>query len=118
MKEFLLLIRTDGDTFNELSPEEQQAHVQKIGNYINNLVKEEKLKGAQPLEMEGRIISGKKGALKDGPFIESKEIIMGYYHILAEDMDEAMEIAKANPMLEKGIGRIEVRPIRTVEGIN
>jgi len=118
MKEFLLFIRTEGDKFNELSPEEQQNHVQKIGNYINNLVKEGKLKSAQPLEMEGRIVSGKRGSLKDGPFIESKEVIMGYYHILAENLEEAIGIAKANPMFDKGMCRIEVRPIRTVEGIN
>ena len=77
------------------------------------------LKGAQPLTMEGRIISGTKGALKDGPFNETKEVVAGYFLISANSFDEAMEIAKDNPIFEEGQNiRIEVRPIKTIEGIN
>jgi len=118
MKEFLLLIRTEGDHLAGMSAEEQQKHVQKIGGYIGNLMKEGKLKGAQPLEMEGTIIHGKKGVFKDGPFNESKEVIVGYFHIVAKDLKEAIEIAKANPMFEDSEGRIEIRPVKTMAGIN
>ena len=118
MKEFLLLIRTEGDHLAAMSAEEQQNHVQKIGNYIKKLMQEGKLKGAQPLEMQGRIIHGKKGVFKDGPFNESKEVIVGYFHILAKDLDEAIAIAKANPLFEDAEGWIEVRPVKSMEGIN
>ena len=119
MKEFMLLIRTQGDHLAELSPEQQQQHLDKVMGYIGNLMKEGKLKGAQPLEMQGSIISGSKGALKDGPFNETKEVIAGYFHIIVNDLDEAMAIARANPVFEDGTGaRIEVRPIKTMEGIN
>lgn len=118
MKEFMLFIRTEGDHLANLSAEEQQKHVQKVGSYISKLMQEGKLKGAQPLEMEGKIIQGKKGTFKDGPFNESKEVIAGYFHILAKDLIEAVEIAKANPMFEDTEGRIEVRPIKKMEGIN
>ena len=118
MKEFLLLIRTEGDHLASMSTEEQQIHVQKIGNYIGKLMQDGKLKGAQPLEMAGKIIHGNKGKFKDGPFNESKEVIVGYFHILANDLDEAIAIAKANPMFEDAEGRIEVRPVKKMEGIN
>lgn len=119
MKEFLLLIRTEGDPWAILSPEQQQLHIQKAANYIGNLIKEGKLKGAQPLEPEGTIISNTKGTWKDGPFNESKEVIAGYFLVLANDMEEAMNIARANPIYEDGLkARIEVRPIKTVDGIN
>ncbi len=118
MKEFMLFIRTEGDHLARMSAEQQQKHVQKIGKYINNLVQEGKLKGAQPLDIDGSIIHGKEGVFKDGPFNESKEVIAGYFHIVAKDMNEAIEIAKANPMFEDAEGRIEVRPIKTMEGIN
>ncbi len=118
MKEFLLLIRTEGDHLEAMSPEQQQLHIQKVGNYIGSLMQEGKLKGAQPLEMEGKIISGKKGKIKDGPFNETKEVIAGYFLIVAKDLDEAVEIARANPMFEDSEGRIEIRPIKNLAGIN
>jgi hypothetical protein len=119
MKEFMLLIRTEGDHLAALSPEEQQKHLQKVMTYIEELMKAGKLKSAQPLEMEGAIISSAKGKLKDGPFNESKEVIAGYFLILAKDMEEAIQIGRNNPMFELATtGRIEVRPIRVIEGIN
>lgn len=118
MKEFMLLIRTEGDHLSGLSPEEQQQHVQKIGGYINKLMNEGKLKGAQPLEIEGSIVQGSQGVVKDGPFNETKEVIAGYFHIQAEDLQEAVEIAKANPIFEEADCNIEVRPIKIMEGIN
>lgn len=115
----MLLIRTQGDHLENLSPEQQQQHVQKVQGYIGKLMNEGKLKGAQPLTMEGKIISGSKGALKDGPFNETKEVIAGYFLIAANDLNEAIEIAKANPVFEDGTdARIEVRPIKIMEGIN
>jgi hypothetical protein len=56
------------------------------------------------------------GAWRDKPFNEAKEIIVGYYHILAEDIIDATTIAKKNPEFEYGTtARIEVRPIKTRE---
>ncbi len=119
MQEFMLFIRTEGDPWQVLSPEQMQLHVQKGADYINRLMKEGKLKGAQPLDNSGTIIGDKEGVLKDGPFNETKEVIAGYFHIVAKDLDEAKEIAKANPIFEDKLkARIEVRPVRVVEGIN
>lgn len=114
----MLFVRTEGDHLINMSAEEQQKHVRKIGNYIGRLMQEGKLKGAQPLDMEGKIIRGSKGVFKDGPFNEGKEVIVGYFHILAKDLNEAIQIAKANPMFEDTEGRIEVRPVKSMEGIN
>lgn len=118
MQEFMLFIKTEGDHLAGLSPEQQQAHVQKIGKYIGGLMESGKLKGAQPLETKGAIIHGNRGAFKDGPFNESKEVIVGYFHILAENLEEAIEIAKANPVFEDAEATMEVRPIKSMEGIN
>ncbi|MGD0209522.1 MAG: YciI family protein [Desulfomonilia bacterium] len=53
---------------------------------------------------------------KEGPFNETKEVIVGYYHILAEDLGDAIAIAKGNPEFEYGTtARIEVRPIKMKE---
>jgi len=101
-----------------MSPEELQRHIKKFENYIADITKQGKLKSAQPLEMSGRIVWGKNGIIKDGPFNETKEVIGGYFHVVAEDLDEAVEIAKANPLFQNGEGEVEVRPIKKLEGIN
>jgi hypothetical protein len=118
MKEFIVLIKNEGNPVVNLSPERQQEHVQKVGAYIKGLFENGKMKAAQPLEMEGIIISKKEGELIEGPFNETKEVISGYYHILASDLNESIEIAKADPGFEDGDWRLEVRPIMKVDGIN
>lgn len=118
MKEFMLFIHSEGDPMKAASPEEMLQHVNKVGAYIQKLASEGRLKGAQPLEYGGVSITGSKGSFIDGPFNESKEVISGYYHILARNLDEAIGIAKADPRFDDGAWKIEVRPIMKVEGIN
>ena len=116
MKEFMLLIRNESDSKSHFSSEKNQQFLDACMVYINNLVKEGKLKSAQPLVRDGKIISGSKAAWKDGPFNESKEVIVGYYHIVAKDLAEAIEIAKGNPEFEyTSTARVEVRPIKMKE---
>ena len=118
MQEFLLFIRTEGDYCAAMPPEQYQQHIQKVGKYIERLTKEGKLIGAQPLQLNGLTLHGNKGVVKDGPFVESKEVIIGYYHILARDLDEANQIARANPVFEDTEASIDIRPIKQEEGIN
>jgi hypothetical protein len=119
MQEYLLLIHTEGDHLEKLPKNEQQEHLQRVGTYIGDLMKEGKLKSAQPLEMDGVIVSSTKGKLKDGPFNETKEVIAGYFLITANNLQEAVDIARKNPVFsDKTDARIEVRPIKKLEGIN
>ena len=48
----------------------------------------------------------------DGPFVETKEALGGYYLIEAADLDEAIAIAKQVPV---GVGGVEVRPVRVFD---
>jgi hypothetical protein len=112
MKEFLLLIRTEGDVWTSLSPQKLQEHMEKGMAYIGKLMKEGKLKSAQPLDKGSRIVSDSNGVVKDGPFVESKEVIAGYFHVIAKDMNEAVEIAKSNPIFQDIPTKIEVHPMK------
>jgi hypothetical protein len=62
MKGFILFIRNEIDHQASWSPEQHQPFLKKCEDYIGNLTEEGKLKSAQPLVREGRIISGLKGA--------------------------------------------------------
>ena len=116
MKEFMLLIRNQIDHQANWSPEQHRQFLKKCEQYIGELTKEGKLKSAQPMVREGNMISGVKGTWKTGPFNDSREVIVGYYHILAKDLDEATAIAQRNPEFEFGTtARVEVRPIKMKE---
>ena len=116
MKEFMLIIRNENNNFSKLQLDQQKQFLDQCSIYINNLKKENKLNEAQPLVREGKIISRPDGEWKETPFNESKEVQVGYYHILAKDLDEAIQITKANPEFEFGkSARIEVRPIKVKE---
>jgi hypothetical protein len=110
--DYLLLFRgTNWD--RGLSPEELQDVMGQIMAWFEALKQQGKVKAGQPLGDEGSTVSGKKGrgrTVADGPFAESKEAIGGYLVVEANDLDEAVAIAKAAPMLDYG-GSIEVRPV-------
>ncbi|GIH19898.1 YciI family protein [Rugosimonospora africana] len=48
----------------------------------------------------------------DGPFLDSKEIVAGFYVIEAPTLDVAVAIARTNPVVDQG-GGVEVRPIHS-----
>jgi hypothetical protein len=48
-------------------------------------------------------------SLHDGPFAETREQLGGFYLIDADDLDEAIDIAKRIPLYREGA--IEIRPL-------
>jgi hypothetical protein len=118
MKEYLLILRTEGSVWTDLSPEQLQNHLKEGGAYIGNLIATGKLKNANPVEKGSVLVSGSNGVIKDGPFNESKEVIAGYFHIVAKDMDEAVTIAKANPIFNDIPTKIEVHPMMEIKAPN
>jgi hypothetical protein len=107
--EYLLLFR--GTTWDKgISPEEIQKVVAQWSAWFERLTREGRAKAGQPLRDEGKVVSGKSRTVADGPFAESKEAIGGYFLLLVDDMDEAVEIAKQCPGLDYGL-KVEVRPV-------
>ena len=51
------------------------------------------------------------GAVTDGPFIESKEVLGGYSVLETETVDEAVEVSKGWPGVDRGLVTIELRPV-------
>jgi hypothetical protein len=99
-----------------LSPQQLQEHIEKGTAYISRLMKDGKLKSAAPLDKGSRIVTDDNGMIKDGPFNETKEVIAGYFHIVAKDMHEAVEIAKANPIFRDIPTKIEVYLMKAIGG--
>lgn len=116
MKEFIFYIRNEKDAKKSLTAPEHLAFIKKCETYIGALKKENKLIAAQPIVREGVIIKKSKGGWTEKDITNDKEVQVGYYHILANDFDEAVNIAKDNPEFEfVPSASIEVRPIKTKE---
>jgi len=116
MKEFMFFIRKNSISEETLSEDKFKKFLESCEVYIEGLKKTGKLISAQPIQRAGNIISVKSGELDELPYQEGREYIGGYYHIRAEDLDEAIFIAKQNPEFDYNPDtRIEVRPIKMKE---
>ena len=118
MKEFMLFIKATGNPIGNLPKEKQEAHIQKVGGFIHETVTKGQMKNAQPLIPSGVILSNKEGSFTDEPINEKEEMIVGFYHIQAENLHEATKIAKLDPRFDDGKWSMEIREIMKVDGIN
>ncbi len=50
-------------------------------------------------------------AVTDGPFLETKEVLGGYYLLEAKDMDAAISLARQLPEASAAHSGVEVRPL-------
>ena len=108
--DYLLLFRGN-EWQKRLSPEELENTLGRFMGWFEGLKEEGKMKGANPLYAEGKLVSGAQGRIVvDGPFAESKEAIGGYFLISVADEDEAVAVAQKCPLLEHG-SVVEVRPV-------
>jgi hypothetical protein len=64
-----------------------------------------------PLENTGKVVSGAKKTVRDGPYAESKDVVGGFIVVDSGDLAEAVELSKSCPILEVG-GSVEVRPVQ------
>jgi hypothetical protein len=54
--------------------------------------------------------------VSDGPFTETKEVIVGFDILECADLDEAIEVARAHPMARRG--KLELRPFADLDDEN
>lgn len=110
MKEFLLIFRLSKDSDAKPSPEQLQERM----NWLAGIVAQNKLadKGNTLSPVSAKTVKP-DNIVTDGPFTEIKEFVSGYMIVKTETIEEAVELAKANPIFKVG-GSIEVREVMTV----
>ncbi|SFC26561.1 Uncharacterized conserved protein [Parapedobacter composti] len=110
MKEFALIFRLKDIADFKPSPEQMQERM----NWLASIAAQNKLvdKGNTLLPIPGSAKTVKpNNVVTDGPYTEIKEFISGYIVVSAENIDEAVEMAKANPIFNQVGGNIEVREV-------
>ena len=112
----MFYIRNEKDAKKSLTEDQHHAFIKQCEIYISNLKNENKLIAAQPIVREGVILKKTDNDWNEKDIATDKETQVGYYHILATNMAEAIKIAKDNPEFAYvPSATIEVRPIKTKE---
>src|SRR4051794_2156968 len=108
---YAMLICLDEVAYEALSPEEAAANMAGYEAFMQRVG--DKLLGGERLRPTSETTSVQvrdgKVLTTDGPFVESKEQMGGFFIVEAANLDEAIELAAAIPGAE--FGTIEVRPI-------
>ena len=108
MSQFVFLYR-EAET---PSPQELESRMAKCLVWFKNLEKNGHLAYyGHPLNrMDGGVVRDAKGTVTDGPYAETKDIVIGFSLIEAKDFDQAVKLAAACPLVAGGC-LIEVRPV-------
>jgi hypothetical protein len=104
--DYLLISRGQWD--ESASKEDVQDAIDRFYTWYEQGLADGVLKPGSRLEHRGRQVS--RTGITDGPFAEAKELVGGYWFIVAESLDHAAQIAAGNPCLAFGL-TLEIRPL-------
>jgi hypothetical protein len=113
MSEFVLLFRSTGAEHEQAMGTPERAHrsMQAWLTWLRDLELKGHLKDpGQPLAPSGKVVRGEKRIVSDGPFAESKDLVLGFIIVEARDLDHVVELVRGNPLVEGG-GSVEIRPV-------
>jgi hypothetical protein len=113
MSEFVYLFRSSEAGRREAleAPEHAQRSMQAWLAWIRELEANGHLKDpGQPLESGGKVVRGRKAVVTDGPYVEAKDMVLGFIVIEATDLAQAVELSTGCPIVEGG-GSVEIRPV-------
>jgi hypothetical protein len=111
LSEYLVLSRGRWD--KDTSPDDIQLAIDEFYVWLDRMIAAGKMKMGQRLATGGATVS-RKGVV-DGPYGEAKEVIGGYWLIVAGGLEEAARIASENPCLRCGLF-YEIRTIDPERG--
>lgn len=108
---YAILIYEAADAYANISQEEMMEVMQAHNSFSEK--HGATFRGGEALEGVNVATKIVKGVVTDGPFIDSKEALGGFYLIEVNDLDEAIAIAKDCPAK---YGGVEVRPVWDTSG--
>lgn len=114
MSDFVFLFRSTAEQQHAAmgTPEAAQRSLQSYLAWMRGLQADGHLKDpGQPLDRAGKVVRG--GVVTDGPFVEAKDLVLGFVIIQARDLAQATELAARCPIAIGG-GSVEVRPVTTL----
>ena len=110
MSQFVYLFRSTEAGVQESmgTPERAQQSLQNWLAWIHELEANGHLKErGQPLDRSGKVV---RRDVTDGPYVEAKDLVLGFIVVEARDIDHAAELARRCPIALGG-GSVEIRPV-------
>ncbi len=114
MTQYMILIYEDEAQYESASPEVLGEVMQAHNDFAAQVEQRgAKLLGGEALQPTGTATSVRAGSeVTDGPFVETKEALGGFYLLDAPDLDTALAVARTVPAR---FGGVEVRPVMTFD---
>jgi hypothetical protein len=116
---FILLVHHNEDNFARLPKAEQQQMRDESVRLANEVHSNGQYLDAAPLHPTTRTTSVRvrdgKPVVTDGPFVETREHLGGYYLVDVNNLDEAIAIASRIPGAR--LGAVEIRPTVDLPGL-
>lgn len=113
---YMFLIYLDDASFEGMNQRERDSWGNAMLDYDEELARSGHYIISEPLADTSEAITVRKWnetlSTTDGPFMETKEYLSGFFIVEASDMNEAIQLASRMPLAQ--MGSIEVRPIRTL----
>lgn len=106
LSEYLVISRGQWDA--DKTPEQIQAAIDDFYVWYEDHLAKGNIKPGQRLAVEGKRVA--KSGITDGPFAEAKEVIGGYWFVMAASLEEAAALSAGNPCMTCGLS-YDVRPI-------
>lgn len=110
---YMFLIYLDEARFEGMSEREQKQWGNVMLDYDEELTRSGHYITSEPLADAKDAITVRrwdgKVTTTDGPFMETKEHLSGFFIVEARDMNEAIQLASRMPLAQ--LGSVEVRPI-------
>jgi hypothetical protein len=115
MPKFLLLIYGDEQRWDAMSADEWRvhdaAHVAFSAAAGARIVGGEQLESPAKARTLRRRHPARSAAATDGPFMETKEILGGYYLVEAANLDEVEQLVALLPEVQADHSGVEIRPV-------
>ena len=113
---FAMLVNNNEAEFDDLTPEVSDARMKELYAWFEKWGPAGKIADPgihlQPTSTARTVRPGPDGGtvVTDGPYLELKEVIGGFVVLEAEDIEDALSVARTWPGL-RGSASVEVRPL-------
>jgi len=118
MPRYMLILRADVNVdYSKLTPADFEQILNEYTAWGQKIEKQGLMQlGRKLMDEGGKVLTPKAGkfTVKDGPYVETKEVVGGVYIVKADSYDHAVRLCEGHPNFR--FGTIEVRQIDFMGG--
>ena len=110
MKDFMLIFIGEDYSTMGMTPDQMKDRYGRWFAWNQKMRADGVVKGGEALHTGAKRMSGNDRIVTDGPFVEGKDLVGGFYIVQAKDFDGALKIAEGYPDYDLN-GTVEVREV-------